>query len=145
MARRAAAGTTVPLCPSAQPEMEGAFAFAVVGGAPGEPRSGYLAERVAVSPELLALAGPVKATEVFRFSAPCAGGGCMHFDGAECRLANKLVQLTPPAARTLPACQVRPDCRWWRQEGKAACLRCPGVVTEMYEYSEAQAAADPRI
>lgn len=135
-----------PLCPSAQPEMEGAFAFAVAGAPRDGMRVGYLQGRVPVTDELLALAGPVKPTEVFRFAAPCAGAGCQHYDGSECRLAAKFVQLTPPVTRALPACAVRPDCRWWRQEGKAACMRCPQVVTEMYEYSDAQArAADPAV
>jgi hypothetical protein len=135
-----------PLCPSAQPGMDGAFAFAVAGVRQDGIQVGYLQGRVPVTGELLALAGPVKPTEVFRFAAPCAGSGCRHYDGSECRLASKFVQLTPPVTRALPACTVRPDCRWWRQEGKAACMRCPQVVTEMYEYSDAQArAADPTV
>ena len=76
--------------------------------------------------------------------APCAGGGCSHFDGSDCRLATKLVQLMPPASKALPACQLRPDCRWWKQEGKTACFRCPSIVTDCYNPSEGQKlAADP--
>jgi hypothetical protein len=30
---------------------------------------------------------------------------------------------------SLPACRIRPDCRWFVQEGRAACLRCPQIVT----------------
>jgi hypothetical protein len=134
-----------PLCPSAQPHMEGVFAFGVMGrGAGGERRVAYLEERVPVTPELLAKTAPVRPIEVFRFAAPCLGGGCQHFDGHDCQLATKLVQLTPMASKALPACTVRPDCRWWRQEGKAACMRCPAVQTERYRYTEAQRqAADP--
>jgi hypothetical protein len=36
----------------------------------------------------------------------------------------------------LPACAIRPACRWWQQEGKAACQRCPQVVTQAYAPSE---------
>ena len=134
----------VPFCPSAQPGQEGAFAFGIVGGTVGERRVGYLEGRVPVTDELLALAGPVKPTEVFRFGAPCAGGGCSHFDGSDCRLATKLVQLMPPASKALPACQLRPDCRWWQQEGKNACFRCPVIITDCYNPSEGQKlAADP--
>lgn len=134
----------VPFCPSAQPRQEGAFAFGVVGGKVGERRVGYLEARVPVSDELLALSGPVKPTEVFRFGAPCAGSGCSHFDGSDCNLATKLVQLTPAVSKALPACQLRPDCRWWKQEGKAACYRCPAVMTDCYNPTEAQRlAADP--
>lgn len=135
----------VPFCPSAQPRQEGAFAFGVVGGTPGSRRVGYLEARVPVSDELLALAGPVKPTEVFRFGAACAGSGCSHFDGSDCRLATKLVQLMPAVTRALPACQLRPDCRWWKQEGKAACMRCPSILTDCYDASDAQKlAANPR-
>lgn len=133
------------LCPSAQPRMEGAFVFGVIGGTPEARRVGYVAERVPVTPEVLALAGPVKPTEIFRIAAPCAGGGCQHFDGHDCRLATKLVQLTPPVTVALPACTVRPDCRWWRQEGKKACMVCPAVRTEAYMLTDEQRhAADPR-
>ncbi|MCA2699690.1 MAG: nitrogen fixation protein, partial [Microcystis sp. M179S2] len=37
---------------------------------------------------------------------------------------------------TLPPCRIRQNCRWWLQEGKAACLRCPQVVTDNYNPSE---------
>ena len=134
----------VPFCPSAQPGQEGAIAVGVVGGRVGERRVGYLEGRVPVTDELLALAGPVKPTEVFRFGAPCAGGACSHFDGHDCRLATKLVQLMPPASKALPACQLRPECRWWKQEGKSACFRCPAIVTDCYNPSEGQKlAANP--
>jgi hypothetical protein len=125
--------------------MEGAVVFGVVGGTAAEPRVGYVTERLPVTPELLALTGEVRPAEVFRFGAPCAGGGCRHFDGSSCRLASKLVQLAPsPRSPGLPACALRPDCRWWRQEGKAACMRCPQIVTINYLPSdELRHAANP--
>ena len=135
-----------PYCPSAQPTMEGAFAIGVVGGTAEERRVGYLTERVPVSDELLKLAGPVRPTEVFRFAAPCAGGACQHYDGSDCRLATKLVQLTPPVTRALPACTLRPECRWWQQEGKAACMVCPSVRTQTFSATpEQRTAANPAV
>ena len=125
-----------PLCPSAQPEMEGSVLFGVVGGSVEEPRVSYLDEPQPVTEKLLRLANPLKPIEIFRFAAPCAGAGCVHFDGTNCRLASRIVQLVPQVVDLLPACQVRPNCRWWQQEGKAACLRCPLVVTENYQPSE---------
>jgi len=124
--------------------MPGSVIFGVVGGTVEEPRVGYLDEPRPASPELLALSGPVKATEVFRFAAPCAGTSCRHFDGADCRLAAKIVERVPVVVEILPACRIRPGCRWWLQEGAAACLRCPVVVTENYQPSEElRRAADP--
>lgn len=126
-----------PLCPSAQPEMSGCVAFGVVAGTVEAPRLVHFTEPQPVTEELLALSRPVKPTEVFRFAAPCAGHDCEHFDGKDCRLVARVVQILPAAnSRGLPPCSIRADCRWWQQEGKAACLRCPQIVTAVYEPSE---------
>ncbi|MBI2760481.1 MAG: nitrogen fixation protein [Chloroflexi bacterium] len=123
-------------CPSAQPEMEGSVVFGVVGGDRAAPRVGYLTEARPVTPELLALTGAVPATEVFRIGAPCAASACRHFDGARCTLATRVAEGLPIVADTLPACRLRPSCRWWQQEGKAACMRCPQVVTQSWHPSD---------
>lgn len=140
-------GTTdnTPLhCPSAQPEVSGSVVFGVVGGTAEEPRVGYLKEPQPLTDEILALSGSVKPTEIFRIAAPCAKDACKHFDGADCRLAKKTVKLLPASVSKLPACGIRPNCRWWQQEGGAACRRCPVIVTENYRPSERQRqAADP--
>jgi hypothetical protein len=127
-----------PLCPSAQPEMESSVVFGVVGGSVEEPRLAYLKEPQPVTDEILGLSGPVKPTEVFRFAAPCAGSGCKHFDGSDCTLAQRTVTMLPAAVNKIPPCRIRPRCRWWRQEGVAACMRCPVVVTENYSLTEEQ-------
>jgi len=135
-----------PLCPSAQPEMEDSVVFGVVCGTVEEPRLAHLVEPQPVTDELLALSDPVAPTEVFRFAAPCAGSACQHFDSSNCRLAMKIVQLLPEVVAELPPCRLRSNCRWWQQEGKAACMRCPQVVTENYHPSEQLLqAADPTV
>jgi hypothetical protein len=132
------------LCPSAQPTMEGSLVFGVVDATADGLRVGYLVEAQPVTREILALAGSVEPTEIFRFGAPCAGRGCLHYDGNDCRLATRVVQLLPQVVSGLPACQLRPSCRWWQQEGKAACLRCPQIVTVVLDPSESlRHAADP--
>jgi hypothetical protein len=134
----------LPLCPSAPPEMEGSVVFGVVGGTVEEPRVGYLVEPQPVTDDLLALSGSVKPTQIFRFAAPCAGTRCQHFDGSRCRLAAKIVQWLPIGVEMPPPCRLRPNCRWWQQEGAAACLRCPLIVTETFDPSEQlRQAADP--
>ena len=125
-----------PLCPSAQPEMDGAVVFGIADGGGETPLIAYLADPVPVTPAVLALAGPVSPTEIFRIAAPCAGHACRHFDGASCGLVTKLVQLVPPAVAGVPPCALRPSCRWWQQEGKSACLRCPLIVTVTLDPSE---------
>jgi hypothetical protein len=118
------------LCPSAQPEMAGSRILGVVGGKPGAPELAYLTAPLPVTPELLALSGPAKPTEVFRFAAHCEEHACRHFDGTHCQLATRIVQMLPAVSRALPACLIRPTCRWYHQEGKAACFRCPQIITE---------------
>jgi hypothetical protein len=125
-----------PLCPSAQPKMESAVAFGLVLGSVDTPRVVQLEHPVSVTRELLKLSEPVQPTEVFRFAAPCAGQACKHFDGLNCSLAQRLVNILPRVTSDLPPCHIRSECRWWLQEGKAACFRCPQVVTETYDVSE---------
>lgn len=117
------------LCPSAQPEMAGSVAFGVVAGTAEQPRIAWIERPIPVTPDLLALTGPLPPTQVLRIAAPCQESACCHFDGTDCRLATRLVQLMPAVVDNLPACRIRPDCRWFLQEGRAACMRCPQVVT----------------
>jgi hypothetical protein len=93
------------------------------------PRLAYLDEPVPATPEILALAAPVAVAEVFRLSARCEEKKCTHFDGARCQLAVRIAQMLPEVSATLPPCNIRRECRWFRQEGRAACLRCPQIVT----------------
>jgi hypothetical protein len=109
--------------------MGDAVVFGLVGEVDHAPLVGYLADPVPVTRQVLALAGPAEPAEVFRFAAPCAGHGCRHFDGSDCRLAARVVRLLPVAVEGVPPCPLRPSCRWWQQEGKAACLRCPQIVS----------------
>jgi hypothetical protein len=125
-----------PLCPSARPEMPGAVAFGVVAGTVEEPQLIHFAKPQPVTEELLALAHPVEPAEVFRFAAPCAGHACQHFDGQDCQLATRIVQILPAATSSIPPCQLRPECRWWQQEGKAACMRCPQVISDCQNPSD---------
>ena len=124
--------------------MEGAAVFAIVQGTAAEPRAGYLDQVVPLTAAIAAQAGPVKPTEIFRMSAPCAGNACCHFGGGRCSLVGRLVQLIPAVVTSAPPCRLRPDCMWWMQEGVEACLRCPQVVTNLYGASaEMQEAATP--
>lgn len=124
------------LCPSAQPQMEDARVLGVVGGTPQAPALAYLNERLGVNDELLASTAPVNPTQVFRFAARCEEKACCHFDGRTCNLVTRIVHILPAVTEALPPCLIRPECRWYQQEGKAACMRCPQVVTETYNPSE---------
>jgi len=124
------------LCPSAQPDMEGARVLGVISGSAEQSQVAYLNSNVPVTAGLLAAAAPLKPTEVFRFAAHCEENKCRHFDGSHCQLATRIVQILPVVTDGLPPCLIRAECRWFQQEGKAACMRCPQVVTESYEPDE---------
>jgi hypothetical protein len=117
-------------CPSAQADAEGARIYGMLTGGPDARRVGYLTETQPVSEKLLALSGPARPTELFRIAAPCATSGCKHFKGNSCTLAQRIVEGLTPVVNSLPPCQIRPTCRWFRQEGRNACLRCPQVITD---------------
>jgi hypothetical protein len=123
------------LCPSAQPHCEDAQVFGVVGGTADTPAVAYLSTPQPVSDELMQLSKPLRPGEVFRIAAPCACSGCGYFasEVSKCRLVEKVVQWMPIVVDKLPPCAIRPECRWWQQEGKAACVRCPQVVTENFK------------
>lgn len=133
-------------CPSAQPDWADSVVFGIISGTVEEPRLIHLTKTQPVTEELLSLSQPVNPTEIFRFAAPCAGDNCQHFDGSTCHLVTKVVQILPAVVEELSPCRVRPTCRWWQQEGKAACMSCPQIVTETYYPSEQlRQAADPDV
>lgn len=133
MARRLAeAGqpATALACPSAPPDWEGARVFGVVTGTVDRPQVRYFEPRE-LTQELLDLAAPAHPTEVFRFTAPCREGACRFFRDGCCGVGKAATStLEAGDGEPLPRCGIRPDCRWWHEQGPAACRRCALVVTE---------------
>ena len=115
--------------------MDGCRVLGVVQQDGPTPILQYLQQHLPATPDVLAMSAPLKPTEVFRLAATCAEHRCPHFDGADCRLATRIVQILPAAVDTLPPCIIRKDCRWFSQEGGAACKRCPEVTTISYDIS----------
>src|SRR4051812_41531596 len=120
-------------CPSAQPGMGGVQILGVISRDADEPRLAYLDQAVSVTPATLELAAPLDVSQVFRLSARCEATKCTHFDGQDCQLAVRIAKMLPEVVDPLPACNIRPDCRWFRQEGRSACVRCPQIVTGIYD------------
>jgi hypothetical protein len=144
--KQSSSAKTEPLCPSAQPTMTESVVFGIVAGTVEQPQLTHLVKPQPVTEELLALAHPVNPTEIFRFAAPCAKSACQHFDGSQCRLATRIVEGLPAVVEQLPPCPIRASCRWWQQEGKAACMRCPQIATETFSPSkQLLQASDPAV
>ena len=123
------------VCPSAQPGMDQCRVLGVVQREGSSPVLEYLEEPLPATAEILAMASPLKPTEVFRLAATCAEHKCPHFDGTDCQLATRVVRILPAVVDTLPPCSIRKECRWYAQEGKAACQRCPEITTLTYDLS----------
>ena len=123
------------LCPSAQPGMHDCQILGVVLRDEPSPMLAYLERPMPATPDVLAMAAPLKPTEVFRLAATCAEGACPHFDGADCRLATRVARLMPARVDILPPCRIRRQCRWYSQEGGEACKRCPEITTVTYDLS----------
>jgi hypothetical protein len=75
-----------------------------------------------------------------RFASPCLQAGCAQWTGSSCGIIEKVVaaEVGPQGGR-LPRCAIRPSCRWYAQEGAAACRACPLVVTDAREDAARQA------
>lgn len=123
-------------CPSAQPGMGDVQILGVISRDAEAPQLAYLDEPMPPTPEILALAAPLDVDQVFRLSARCEEKKRTHFDGHDCQLAVRIAKMLPEVVDYLPACNIRPDCRWFKQEGRAACVRCPQIVTATQEADE---------
>ena len=129
------------LCPSVTEIGPDAEVFGVLTVSEAEGFCvGYLTEALPATPELLAAVTPAKPTEVFRAASPCMERRCKHFDGTNCQLAARVASMLDAVVSALPRCAIRPRCRWFRQEGRAACLRCPQVATEQRNPTDLQSA-----
>lgn len=135
------------LCPSAQPDIDDAVAFGVVERDEGKSRVRWIERPVPVTDELLSKTGDVAPTHVLRIAGTCQERSCAHFDGSDCNLAKRLVDMLDPVAAKPPPCSLRQQCRWYVQEGVSACRRCPQIVTESYSPDDTmrEAAKPPRL
>ncbi len=119
-----------PACPSAHAEAPGARLFGVqVRGPDGTRQLAYLKTVAPITDAVLALAGDAAPHEVLRVAAHCIEGLCPHWNGGGCDLATRVATMLPPAVSAMPRCAIRPTCLWFKQEGPAACIRCPQVAT----------------
>jgi hypothetical protein len=122
-------GTPELMCPSSHPSVADCQVLGVIEQGDQGPIVAYVNEPIAATPEILGLAAPANPGEVFRLAAPCQTKTCPHFNGGACGLITSIVKTLQPVVEALPPCLIRRDCRWYHQEGAAACRRCPQVVT----------------
>jgi hypothetical protein len=118
-------------CPSA-PAQPGASLLAIVGS---DGRLAHLSPPIPVDEAFVAAASRHGAPEArMRFTAPCLQEGCAHWTGSSCGVIERVLAggagSGEDQSAKLPRCAIRSGCRWYRQEGGAACRACPLVLTD---------------
>jgi hypothetical protein len=128
-------------CPAAPPHWEDPLVWGIAAGTVEHPQVIQIPPEP-LTPDWLAKAEPYTPREVYRIAARCVKGGCRHWqdgaNGAEhdgvCSLVERVIAGYPAAVgEKLQPCGIRSVCRWFAQEGPAACRVCPGVVTDLGE------------
>lgn len=117
------------MCPSSACA-PGAQVIAVVVG----QGLAYLSPAAAVDDRFVAAAAadPRPADARFRFSAPCAGQECGHWERGRCGLGDVVTEVVIGRRRQAEGvpgeeCAIRERCRWRLQSGDLACGGCPVV------------------
>lgn len=85
---------------------------------------------------------PLLAEQRFRFTNKCIESGCGQWNDKGCGVVERMVKYLDqiPVDDILPACSIRPSCRWFSQRGADACRICPYVLTEITEEQLKEAA-----
>ncbi|QJW91060.1 hypothetical protein HNV11_17605 [Spirosoma taeanense] len=117
------------LCPSARAE-EGALLLGVV--APDQSVK-MLTEPEPLTAELAEAIAEIDAPEQqFRFANRCVKSGCNQWHDGRCGVIDLVMSFNQHLAEpvTLPACAIRSQCRWHKQNGPKACTLCPFIITD---------------
>jgi hypothetical protein len=64
----------------------------------------------------------------FRFAGPCVTTSCQQWTGSRCAIGDLVAGASQPNSEPLQPCSIRSTCRWWSQNGRAACRSCSLVV-----------------
>lgn len=113
--------------------MQGARPFGVITGTVKETRIAFFKKSARDGFDWRKTFSATDATRVFRFGARCEETRCSHFNGGQCSLGRRVRDGLPAVVDALPSCLIRPDCRWYAEQGGEVCLRCPQVVTMIPE------------
>ncbi|WP_433390456.1 hypothetical protein [Micromonospora sp. KLBMP9576] len=70
----------------------------------------------------------------YRLAGPCVTAKCGFWTGAHCGLGERVAasfrEVAGPVEDDLPRCAIRRSCRWYAEQGRAACTACSHVVTD---------------
>lgn len=66
-----------------------------------------------------------------RLSGKCVASRCRQWTGEQCGLPARIVSEIPQEFGVPRTCNIRGECRWYLQNGRDICIRCPSVSGEM--------------
>jgi hypothetical protein len=118
------------LCPSARCE-EDAILLGVVEN---DGHVAFVNRKIVVDKEFVNIAHEGRPPEKrFRFGNKCVENRCKQWTGNRCGVIDQIVDLFGSnfSPDGLPACSIRPECRWFKQRGAEACSVCPYVITDL--------------
>ena len=99
-------------------------------------RVAFSREKILVDAGFAAIARQGRSPEKrFRFSSNCRHAACIQWKADRCSIADAIAAggeqiKTMDEHPNLPDCPIRPNCRWYLQNGEKACHACPEVITD---------------
>jgi hypothetical protein len=114
------------LCPSA-PLYPGSRLLGVVKG---DKQVDILEKPIEIDEVFIEAAGKGKpAEQKFRFVNKCVKSGCAQWSEGSCGVIKRVLAVMEEKAlaEEKPDCSIRPECRWFAQEGYQACAACTTI------------------
>ena len=119
------------ICPSAVAH-EGAW---IIGHRDEDRSMVFLDDPLPVTAEFIAKNNATDAPPLeknYRFASRCLEASCNNWSNGACGLIERLTEFQVRAPEpTIVECSIRPNCRWFRQSGPAACSVCSRVSTRL--------------
>jgi hypothetical protein len=116
------------LCPSAR----NASGASLIGAVDAAGRVVFLGAPRILDPAESSWLDSQGGEAAFRFAGACLTAGCPRWHGS-CEVGAVVAAAVAEAGTAttrLPACGIRARCRWWHDQGPAACAGCAYVVTD---------------
>jgi hypothetical protein len=111
-------------CPSMLPGLARGVIAKVVKN---EERLKFLAEEISVPTSLSLAVDSETVLKRARFVGLCRTVECGHWTGVSCRLGHAIASVEVQSAGELAPCAIRSSCRWFKENGSAACAPCQHV------------------
>jgi hypothetical protein len=111
-------------CPSMLPGLARGVIAKVVRN---DERLRFLAEEIPVPAALPLAVDSETVLKRARFVGACRTDECGHWTGVTCRLGHAIASVEIQSSSKVAPCAIRSSCRWFKENGSAACAPCQHV------------------